>query len=296
LTNVPTDDPTEPTEPGVPLPPNSAHAVYTGAPGPAVAGSTPPQPPRRGGLPRWAWVLIGGAALVMIAIVVVIVIVVNTVLGAVSSTAEGDQPFAAPTSDPAETTLPTEAATTEPSVTPTDTAGSDTVTSLDVQADFGTPFWSFPIVDGWEVSVFDQEGVNQAENAELGCLFTTSQNRQAAIDSAATGDRSDTEDTIQTLTQLMLDSVDEAEVVGELGSIDVAVGMADSAEGLEFATSRVEYVNPQDGGRYVNDIAMRAMPLPEAYLYLVVSCPAAVIDSGDSPFEDLLGQSAVVFE
>jgi hypothetical protein len=138
--------------------------------------------------------------------------------------------------------------------------------------------------------------VNQATNADLGYLFTTSQNRQPPVDAAATDDRTDTEATLEFLTQQMVDSVDTAEVVGGFGSTEVAVGLPGSTDTLQFATSRVEYINPNDGSPYVNDVAMRAMPLSEAYLYLVVSCPGTVVDAGDSPFEGMLDEVAVIFE
>jgi hypothetical protein len=304
LTNAPIE-PTEPVSANTGTAPAAANAPYTGnsgyAPnpagaGPAGAGSPPPKPPRRGGLPGWAWALIGGGALLLIAFLVVIVIVINSVLGAVSASSRTDDSTAVPAPVATETAPADDSAA--PTTKPTDVAGggSGTVTSLDVQADLGSPFWSFPILDGWEIGVFDQEGVNQATNAELGCLFTTSQNRQSPVNADATDDRTDTVETLEFLTEQMVNSVDEAEVVGELGSTEVAIGMRDSAEALEFATSRVEYINPDDGGPYVNEVAMRAMPLSEAYLYLVVSCPAEVVDAGDSPFEEMLGEAAVIFE
>lgn len=304
-----TNAPIEPTEPVAANTGNPANTEYTGNPvyapnpagaGPAGAGSPPPKPPRRGGLPGWAWALIGGGALLLIAIIVVIVIVVNSVLGAVTASSRTDDSTAVPAPVATETAPADDSAgaSATPTTKPTEAAGSGagTVTGLDVQADLGAPFWSFPILDGWEIGVFDQEGVNQATNAELGCLFTTSQNRQSPVNADATDDRTDTVETLEFLTQQMVNSVDEAEVVGELGSTEVAIGMRDSAEALEFATSRVEYINPDDGGPYVNEIAMRAMPLSEAYLYLVVSCPAEVVDAGNSPFEEMLGEAAVIFE
>jgi hypothetical protein len=278
-----TNEPTHPTDP---------NAAPTPAAAPGTAGSPPPQPPRRGGLPRWAWFLIGGGALVMIVIIVVVALVVNAVMGAVSNTDRAD----APTSAPSATATAPSTGTPSPSTPPTNAAGSAGVTGLDEYVELGAPFWSFPVLDDWEITVFDQQGVNQATNAELGCLFTTSQNRQSPYDLAATNDRSDTEASLEALTQQMLDAVDEAKVVGDTGSTEVAIGIAQGEQSLEFATGRVEYVNPQNDETYVNDIAARAMPQSEAYLYLVVSCPAAVVDAGQSPFETLVDSSAVVFE
>lgn len=307
-----TNAPIEPTEPVASTTGHTDNAgttastEYTGNPvyapnpaGPAGAGSPPPKPPRRGGLPGWAWALIGGGALLLIAIIVVIVIVVNSVLGAVSASGRADEPSAAPAPVATETAPADETAapSATPTTKPTEAAGTASGSvSLDEQADLGSPFWSFPILDGWEIGVFDQEGVNQATNAELGCLFTTSQNRQPPVDTTATDDRTDTEATLEFLTQQMVDSVAEAEVVGGFGSTEVAIGIGDSAGTLEFATSRVEYINPKDGGPYVNELAARVMPLSEAFLYVVVSCPASVVDAGNSPFEAMLDEVAVVFE
>lgn len=228
----------------------------------------------------------------MIAFMVVVAFVVNSLLGAVAAGDTGGQPVAAPTAGATETAMPAESAT--PSAT--DDAGSGTVTSLDESFDAGSPFWGFPILDGWNVTVMDQGGVNQAENPELGCLFTTSQNRQPAYDLDATDDRSDTEASIESLAQQMVDSVDDAAMVGDLGSADIAISTPGSSERLEFATAKVEYVNPDDGGSYTNELAARAMPLTESYLYFVVSCPASVTDAGQSPFEELRERLAIVVE
>jgi hypothetical protein len=273
----------EPTHPAESTDPTASNAAPVPASAPGGAGFPPP--PRRGGLPRWAWFLIGGGALLMIVIIVVVALVVNAVLGAVTSADRADQP----------TTAPTAAATSPGTGTPTPTTAAGAgVTSLDEHVELGAPFWSFPVVDGWEITVFDQKGLNQATNTELNCLFTTSQNRQAPYDLAATSDRSDTEASLDALIQEMVKV--GATVVGDNSSTEVAVGVGQAGQSLEFATGRVEYVNPQDGGTYINDIAARAMPKSDAYLYLVVSCPAAVVDAGQSPFAELVDSSAVVFE
>jgi len=38
------------------------------------------------------------------------------------------------------------------------------------------------------------------------------------------------------------------------------------------------------------------MPQVEAFMYLVVSCPTALVEAGDSPFDELVAGSAVIFE
>jgi hypothetical protein len=288
--------PYEPAVPAVPLPPTSVDA---GTPGPPTGPPTgPPAPPRKG-LPGWAWALIIGAAVVMIAVIVVVVIVVNTVLGAVAGDNSAAEPTAVPTSAGTESAPATEAAT--PSATPTAKptkaadAGSGTAISLDEHIDLGTPFWSFPIEDGWVMRAPSEAGVQQADNAELGCLFTTNQLTMAPFDTAATGDRSDTESGLQSLEQQMLGAADKSEVIPGAGSVEIANFLAGGSETIEFAASRVEYVDADDVA-YTNDFAARAMPKGEAFLFYNVSCPTAVIDAGNSPFEQLTEKLAVVFE
>ncbi|PXA73247.1 hypothetical protein [Cryobacterium arcticum] len=300
---TPPNDPAEPATPSAPVAPPVPAAAFApaaatppGPPsGPPAAGPTPP--PRRGGLPGWAWALIAGAAVLLVGIVVVAVIVVNSVLGGITSPTVTEEPLAAPTATAPETADPT--ATAMPTEEPATGGAVPTgVTSLDDYVDVGTsfPIWRFPLEDGWEITVFDQQGVNQAQNDELGCLFTSSQNKQPPYDLDATDDRSDTEASIAALTQQMVDSVDEAAVVGALGSADIALTQAGSEDRIEFATSRVDYVNPQDGQDYTNQVGARAMPQAESFMYYVVSCPSALVEAGNSPFADLGEALAVVFE
>jgi hypothetical protein len=288
--------PPAPSGPAVPLPPTAAAATPAGPPTGGAAG--PPAPPRRKGLPGWAWALIIGGAVVMIGVIVVVVIVVNSVLGAVRGSTPAADPVAVPTSSASESAPATDAA---PSATPTTKptkapgGGSGTLLGLDATADLGTPYWSFPIEDGWVMREPGEAGVQQADNAELGCLFTTNQLTMAPFDTAATSDRSDTESGLQSLEQQMLAAADESAVVAGAGSVEIAVSVAGGAERIEFAGSRVEYVD-QEGVAYTNDFAARAMPDAEAFLFYNVSCPSAVLDAGESPFDDLTERLAVVFE
>ena len=288
--------PYEPAAPAVPLPPASVDAGTPGAPAGPPAG--PPAPPRRMGLPGWAWALIIGAAVVMIGVIVVVVIVVNSVLGAVSGNNPAAAPTAVPTSDAPASAPATEAASTAtPTAQPTKAAqaGSGTAISLDEHVELGTPFWSFPIEDGWVMREPGQAGVQQADNAELGCLFTTNQLTMPPFDTEATSDRNDTESGLQSLEQQMLAAADPSDVVPGVDSVDIAVSVAGGSESIEFAASRVEYADAE-GVAYTNDFAARAMPEAEAFLFYNVSCPTAVIDSGDGPFEQLTERLAVVFE
>jgi hypothetical protein len=287
--------PYEPAVPAVPLPPTSVDAGTPGPPTGPPAG--PPAPPRKG-LPGWAWALIIGAAVVMIAVIVVVVIVVNSVLGAVAGDNSAAEPTAVPTAAGTESAPATEAAT--PSATPTAKptkaadAGSGTAISLDEHVEFGTPYWQFPIEDGWVMAPYIAEGVSQADNAELGCKFTTNQVTKPAADLAATGDGSDTESALVILEQQFLAEMPTAEVVGSHGSTSIAITMPAGSDGMEFATSRVDYT--VSGVDVANEFAARAIPQSDAFLYYNVSCPTAVIDAGNSPFEQLTEELAVVFE
>jgi len=175
-------------------------------------------------------------------------------------------------------------------------AGITGTISLDDQVDLGGifPVWGYPFQDGWEVLTFDQNGINQSQNADLGCLFTSSQNKQAAGDLAATDDLTDTLATVDALEQQLLASGNEAKLVGELGSTDFGVTLPGAEQRIEFLTTRVDYLNPEQGVSYTNEIAARAMPAAESFMYIVVSCPTSLVDSGASPFEQLRSGLAVV--
>ena len=164
------------------------------------------------------------------------------------------------------------------------------------QVDLGAtfPVWGYPFQDGWEVVIFDQQGINQSENAELGCLFTSSQNAQPAGDVNAKDDLTDTIATVDVLEQQLLASGHDAKLVGELGSTDFGINLPDAVERLEFLTTRVDYMNPEAGVGYTNEIAARAMPLAESFMYIVVSCPTTLVEAGNSPFEELRAGLAVV--
>jgi len=253
--------------------------------------------PRRRGLPKWAWALIAAGAVVLIGMIVLGAVLVNSVVSAVQNPAGLPTPAAtAPASTDAASPAPS--ATPAPSTSPAPGGTDGALIGLDEYAELGAtpPIWGYPIIDGWEITIFDQAGVNQSLNAELGCQFTSSQNRQPAYDTAATSDRSDTEASTRAIEQQMLGSIDTAEVTGQPGSTDIGVNLADGADRLEFLTTRVDYVNPQVNESYTNEVAVRAMPQVEAFMYLVVSCPTALVEAGDSPFDELVAGSAVIFE
>jgi len=240
----------------------------------------------RGALRPWMLLPVAGfAALVIAGSVVSGFAVGNGVVDQVNAGRAGSPAVAAPTASATELAAPTELA-----------AGA--LITLDEQADIGStfPIWGYPMQSGWEITIFDQDGINQSENTELGCLFTSSQNKQAAYDLDATNDLSDTLATVDTLEQDLLAAGNDAALIGELGSTDFGINLPGADERLEFLTSRVDYTNPELGVSYTNEIAARAMPLAESFMYVVVSCPTALVEAGGSPFEELRAGLAVIVE
>ena len=247
---------------------------------------------RRGGLRPWMWLPVAGFAVLSIAGAVG--------AGLLLGGSVVDQVNAGRAGVPS---LPPEADIAEPTEAPTSSAESTEIVAgalitLDEHVDIGStfPIWGYPIQTGWEIVTFDQAGINQSENAALDCLFTSSQNKQPAYDLDATDDLSDTLATMDILEQAQLDSGPQAALVGELGSTDFGVNLPGAEERIEFLTTRIDYMEPERGVSYTNEIAVRAMPLAESAMYIVVTCPTALVDAGDSPFEELRAGLAVVVE
>jgi hypothetical protein len=273
--------------------------------GPAVPAAQPQpsvRPPRRG-LPGWAWALIVGGSVLFLVAVVLLVLAATAILGAVSraeDAATAPQPpvatATASTPDPADTLTPAEAPTAEAPTGADATPG--TLITLDEQADLGSafPIWRYPIQDGWAITTFDQEGINISENAELGCVFTSSQNKQPAQDVTATDDMTDSLATFEVLETRKLNDHPGAELIGELDTAEFAVAYPGGQGSLEFITSRVDYLDQASKVPSTSQIAGRAMPLAESYMYIEVTCPTALVDAGLSPFDDLRDGLEVLFE
>lgn len=256
------------------------------------------QPQRRRGLPGWAWALIAGGAVLFIAVIVILGLAASAILGAVTRVDDAaDQP--ASPSATADTVTPSTPMPTESAAAPT---GADeatgTLISLNEHADLGEtfPIWRYPILDGWEIVVFDQEGINTTQNTELGCTFTSSQNKQPAQDVSATEDLTDSLATFEVLEQRWLDSASDAELIGELDTTSFAVAYPGGQGSLEFISSRIDYLDDATKVRYTSEIAGRAMPLAESFMYIEVSCPTALVDAGQSPFEELRDGLEVLIE
>lgn len=248
---------------------------------------------RPGGLRPWMWLPVAGFSALVIA-------------GAVGSGflvggSVADQVNAARTGQ--YVPLPTPSATEFAEPTPAPTSGSDLAgqagtLSLDEQVDLGGtfPVWGYPIQDGWGITVFDEQGINQSENSELGCQLTSSQNVQSAYNVGATDDLTDTLATVDALEQQLLSAGNNATLVGELGYTDFGINVSDSVERIEFLTTRIDYLDPDQGVSYTSEIAARAMPLSESFMYVVVRCPTSLVDAGGSPFEELRAGLAVIID
>jgi hypothetical protein len=276
------------------------------AAGPAVPAPQPvpgPQPqvparqPRRG-LPGWAWALIIGGAVMVIGVVVLVALAANAILGAVSRADDAATP---PVPPPAATATAAAPETTEPGASAespgaVDAAGA--LISLNEQADLGSsvPIWRYPILADWEITTFDQGGINTSQNSALGCVFTSSQNQQPAQDVTATDDLTDSLATFEVLEDRKLVEFPGAELIGDLGTAEFAVAYPGGQASLEFITSRIDYLDQDLNVPYTSELAARAMPLAESFLYIEVACPTALVDAGQSPFDELRDGLEVLVE
>lgn len=247
---------------------------------------------RPGGFRPWMWLPVAGfSALVIAGAVASGFLVGGSVVDQVNAGRAAAVPAPAGTESPEPTAAPADPADASELV-----AGA--LITLDQQVDVGAtfPIWGYPMQTGWEILTFDEGGINRSKNVELGCLFTSSQNRQPAYDLDATDDLSDTLASIEALEQQQLESANQATLVGELGSTDFGINLPGAGERIEFLTTRIDYMEPDLGVSYTNEVAVRAMPLAESSMYIVVTCPTALVDAGGSPFEELRAGLAVIVE
>lgn len=240
------------------------------------------RPPGRRGLPGWAWALIAGGAAITIAVIVVVALVATSLLGALSSGNQaGEEPVA-----PANPTAPAAGE----SATPAPAAGaSGTVVTLEEHADLGAslPVWLYPVQAGWETLAAEEDGVSRFTNAQTGCLLSTSQHTESPDDPEATGDMTDSLTKIEHIEQGLLDGRTGAELIGELDRTEFSASTPAGQGNLEFILSRIDYLDDAVNLSYTHEIALRAVPLSEAILMVVLTCPTTVVDAGDSPFGEL---------
>ncbi len=257
-------------------------------PGAPVPPQGQPVPPKKG-LPGWAWALIGVGGVLLIGIIVAVVVGASLFFNRVNPQPPCGEPGAEGCGPPA--TL----STTDPSTDPTTEPDSDFV-SINQLADFdGTiPVWGFPVLDDWEITIFDENGINQMVHVSNGCQFTSSQNEQAPLTSGADDDYIDTQLTLESIEQDILDAAQDAEIVSSLGSTEFALDSLGSGRSIEFLTSSIEYLNLDSNTRYTNEVAVRAMPQANAAMYVLLSCPSDLVNAGDSPFEEIRAELAVI--
>ena len=255
-------------------------------PGPPGSPGSPVLPSK--GLPGWAWALIVVGGVMLIGIIVTSVVVALQFLSRPEPLALCDVPGA---DGCGPLPIPTESATTEPSTEPI----LDFV-SIDDLAEFdGTiPIWGLPILDGWEITIFDQGGINQMVNPSNGCQFTSSQNVQEPLTSNSYSDFLDTQLSLESIEEDLIATAQESELVSSLGSTEFALDIVGSGRTIEFLVSRVDYLNLDTSTRYAYEIAVRAMPEENSLMYLVLACPTDLVDSGNSPFEEIRAELAVL--
>ncbi len=264
---------------GVP-PENGQPPMPAGVPvGPTDPGAPVPSKKR---LPGWAIALIIGGGLLLIGIIVVAIMVVSMFLNT-RQIEDCSMPGSCGQGLP-----PTP--TGEASISPTESDPSTDNIPLDGSAAFSNPpVWNTPFLSGWDINIFDQEGVNQFESKALGCLFTTSQNMQS-VDASSPSDAAQSTQLMNDLTDSIVKEVPDAIVTG-MRPAEVGLGISGSHT-IEFATARVDYTTSL--GDYVNVFLARSMPSSGSYMYALVSCPTATMDGAESPLEDLLDQISIV--
>lgn len=236
-----------------------------------------PVPPKKG-LPGWALALIIGGGVLLIGVIVVAVLIFTMVANAAKELADIGQDVTS-TSPAEEPTGPSDSGTNIDSI------------PLSGAADFGgPPIWGAPYLSGWDIKVFDQEGINSFENLTLGCTFTTSQNVQE-VDRASSSDETSTRSLMDVLKNEIFkrspDAVEAAESI-----VDLSIGVSGSSSTIEFSSLRLDFT--ASSGEYTSVIFARSMPQSGSYMYTHLECTRAAIDGADSPLQALTDQLAVV--
>ncbi|MDO5502134.1 MAG: hypothetical protein Q4G67_03060 [Actinomycetia bacterium] len=194
------------------------------------------------------------------------------------------------TSTSTETDTDTEAATDTGTAaedeTDTTTEGGDDVSDPPVIEDGDLPVWTVPFgVDGWEVTVLNQNGLNQFENA-AGCLFTSSQNY-------APGDPDSTD--AQTSQALAEQIATALETQGESGESEfsrdtVPTGFPDQGP-TEMVRIDTTYV--AGGEQYQSVVLARTFNERDSWVSLQYACPADAYDEAE--FSDLRDQVSLTY-
>lgn len=136
------------------------------------------------------------------------------------------------------------------------------------------PRWSFPMsVEGWEMSVIDQNGINQIQNAE-GCRFTSSQNRvQPDPDKSA---REASQDLAEEFDQGLSGQAAESDFTHGEGEIHLFMD-AGTTDAVSVSGT---YANAQ-GEEFKTTFLARVIPEQQSWVSLQYACPADAYDEDE---------------
>lgn len=248
-----------------------------------------PAPPKRG-FPWWGWVLVGIGALVII--ITVAVVAVRLASASADRVATATTPAPAATGSPQPSTTP-RAPETDPGTPAGQSTGNIALDDAFVIGTSMPAIWQIPVIDGWEFTTLDQEGITVLTNEALACTFTTSQNRQIPADPSEMSDRRETEATVQSMQQSFLSQAPAAEITNTPG-LAVPYGAAEAETDVEFAGFRADYVRDDTGEPFSSMYVVRAMPQIEGMMSSVLNCPTATIDADETIWSGLLDRTVVI--
>lgn len=185
---------------------------------------------------------------------------------------------------------PNGASASEPAPGPTAEGGASEA-SATPGASTATLMWGVPgNAEGWEVAIFDQQGVNQIRHEETGCVVTYQQNR-GALDAKRSG-----LGPVDSVDGYLSQIQEEAEAVEphDAEPLSFPRGVAGDGPVLELVTRAVSYTYT-DGVRYV--ALLGAQHVDDTELFLAASCPEAVWDlDGKKAIELAFSRTGVLEE
>lgn len=157
-------------------------------------------------------------------------------------------------------------------------AGKGVLTLADDKGVSGTPYWGLNKVDGWEIVVFDQQGLNQMKNATTGCQLTS---YQAKLKDKPASDA----DGSKNLTgNYFLALKRKAASTKDLGTSTVVLGRgftSDLENGVEFYLGAMDYVGTDKVARR-SVVASRAFTKEGNALQLILTCKPTALPGGDA--------------
>lgn len=134
------------------------------------------------------------------------------------------------------------------------------------------PRWVFPMnEDGWDLEVFDQNGINQLKNGE-GCLLTMSQNR---IQDPGKSAREASEDLADEFDEGLSGAAETTDFTHSDAEIHLFAGGTTDARSVAGT-----YANAQ-GEEFETTFLARVFPQQEAWVSLQYACPADAYDEAE---------------